>query len=528
MSLAPKLSLLFGAAVLLTIAVTLLFPWLQMAALDQQALLLQAKQVAAAAYQSVDVEALDWQTQQEALQRCWPLLARDLGLPLRTPELVPLVRTTPTSAPPKPDAFQQSALEHFTRHRNALYYWQGEDEQGDFRLALAVRARDAEPLPRLLRGLIDVRLSVTPHLGVWNVVVTALAGASGAVLAVLVFYMVTQRLVLSRVQALRRVAEQVTSGDIEIRSALATGDEFQELGQTFNEMLTHLRAAQDDLRKINRSLDVRLGELAEINVALYESNRVKSDFLANVSHELRTPLASIIGFAELLRDAWENPKADRARLARYSENILTSGRSLLDIINDLLDLAKIEAGKLDLHLSEFSLAELCMDLIDFVRPLADKRNQDLGLELAPELPRCRSDAGKVKQILYNLLSNAVKFTPPGGVIRLRVSAGHGDFVRLTVSDTGPGIPPEQQQAIFEKFHQLDSSRTREYEGTGLGLAITRELAHMLGGRIELESTPGQGATFIVYLPVLTPTPQERPGRRAAEAPSRAGRLPSGQ
>ena len=515
-SLAPKLSLLFGAAVLLTITVTLLFPWLQMTALDEQAALLRAKQVATAARQTVDLEVRDWSAAQEALNRSWPQVTRELGLEddvLRSPpQLVPL--TGQVAADTQVHAgFRFDAVEHLTLHPEAMYYWRLQDRGRRFRLALAVRAPATDPHPGRLRGLLDVQLPMTQSLGVWNVVVTALAGASGAVLAMLVFYLVTQRLVLSRVKALRQVAEQVTRGDLEVRSGITSGDEFEDLGATFNNMLAHLRTAQDDLRKINRSLDVRLGELAEINVGLYESNRLKSDFLANVSHELRTPLASIIGFAELLRDAWGSPDADRARLARYSENILSSGRSLLEIINDLLDLAKMEAGKLELHVSEFSLAELCLDLIDFVHPLADKREQRLTLQQPEDLPRCRSDAGKIKQILYNLLSNAIKFTPKGGAVGLQVARAGEHAVRLAVRDTGPGIPREEQEAIFEKFRQLDSSRTREYEGTGLGLAITKELALILGGHVELHSEPGAGSTFVVELPLRIPDSGPRPGVR---------------
>ena len=283
-----------------------------------------------------------------------------------------------------------------------------------------------------------------------------------------------------------------------MRSEIATGDEFQKLSKTFNEMLAHLCAAQDEQRKINRSLDIRLGELAETNVALYESNRLKGEFLANVTHELRTPLVSIIGFAELLRDAWDSENPDPKRMARYSENIRTSGRSLLEIINDLLDLVKLEAGKMGLHLSEFCLATLCQELVDFVRPLADKQGHTLTLNVSTEI-KVRSDSGKIKQILYNLLSNAIKFTPDGGCVSLDVAGNAGEF-SLTVKDTGPGIAAEDQQLIFEKFRQLDASETREVGGTGLGLAITRDLVSLLGGPIELSSASGEGATFVVRLP----------------------------
>jgi signal transduction histidine kinase len=179
---------------------------------------------------------------------------------------------------------------------------------------------------------------------------------------------------------------------------------------------------------------------------------------------------------------------------------------LLDIINDLLDLAKLEAGKLRLHVTEFDLGEVCQSLIDFLQPIAGKKQQTLRLDLGPDLPRFRSDSGKVRQILYNLLSNALKFTPEGGSIGLRVEAVSASppAASLVVSDTGPGIPEEQWSAIFEKFKQLDSSVTREHGGTGLGLAITRDLVHLLGGRIDLASRVGHGSTFTITLPACVP------------------------
>lgn len=494
--LARKLSLLFGAAALATITVTLLFPWLQMNALDEEALLMQARSVATAACQAVDVRDPDWPAIQAQLARRWPRLAEQSDLPNECPELVPVGA--------QPGGFRAEAMERFVRNPRQRYYWRIQDEGRRFRYAVAIRHEDTDPHPHVLRGIVDVRLPVPRRNAMWNAVVTALAGASGAVLAILVFYTVTQRLVLSPVATLRRVAERVTVEDIEARAVIDTGDEFEDLAKALNDMLGRLKSAQEELRRTNRSLDIRLGELAETNVALYESNRIKSEFLANVSHELRTPLVSIIGFAELLRDAWENPDADRARLRRFSENILSSGRSLLEIINDLLDLTKIEAGKMQIHVVEFSLAELCRDLIDFVRPLADKKQQELSLTVADELPPCRGDSGKIKQILYNLLSNAVKFTPPGGSIALFAEGLDDQRLRLTVRDTGPGIPEEQRHRIFEKFHQLDASKTREHEGTGLGLAITKELVHILGGVIRLESGDTSGAVFVVELPSQVP------------------------
>lgn len=509
--LARKISILFGMGVLLTIGVTLMFPLIQMNALNQEVSLMQAQGIAAAATLLVDLDQPDWGSAQGELEARWPAFARRAGLPAAVPQLV--------AVPVAPGGFRAEAVERLTRNPQQRYCWQRQDEGRVFRYAMAIRGKETDAHPQVLRGIVDVKLkedALSPgsNSAFWNVVVTVLSGASGALLALLVFYLLTQRLVLSPVSILRGLAETVTRGDLEIRADIRSGDEFESLAGAVNDMLAHLRAAQEDLRKTNRSLDVRLGELAETNVALYESNRVKSEFIANVSHELRTPLVSIIGFAELLRDAWDNPAADRARLRRYSDNILTSGRSLLDIINDLLDLAKIEAGKMELHVSEFDLVELAGDLVDFVRPLADKKSQKLTLEAKEPALRMSSDSGKIKQILYNLLSNAVKFTPPEGSVWLTVEAVGAERVRMTVGDTGPGIPADQQQRIFDPFHQVDSSKTREFAGTGLGLAITRELVTGLGGTIRVESAAGAGALFVVEVPAQCRGAAVSPGRRA--------------
>jgi signal transduction histidine kinase len=508
LSLARKLSLLFGTAILLTIGVTLVFPWLHMDALHDETVLLQAKRLACTAEQAVELQGGNWSTAETDLGRRWGGIAADLGLPAQAPHLVGVESIGP-------HGFRREAADHLARATSQLYYWRSQKDDRVFRLAKAVRADHLDVQPGLLLGLIDVQLPIARDAGFWNTVVTILAGASGAVLALLVFYMVTERQVLRPLLSLHSAAEQVTTGALDARASIASGDEFQKLSEAFNDMVSHLRAAEEEQKRINRSLDIRLGELAETNVALYESNRFKSEFLANVSHELRTPLVSIIGFAELLRDAWKNPDCDRRRLARYSENILTSGRSLLELINDLLDLAKIEAGKMDLHIAEFSLSELCRDLVDFVRPLADQRKQRLTLELPDDPLRSRTDSGKVKQVLYNLLSNALKFTPEEGEISL-ISARNGDtHVRLVVRDNGPGIAGANHGTIFEKFRQLDSSKTREYQGTGLGLAITRELVHMLGGIIELESELGQGAVFTVVIPMTLQWDASRTTARSA-------------
>jgi signal transduction histidine kinase len=304
------------------------------------------------------------------------------------------------------------------------------------------------------------------------------------------------------------VALRVADGDLAVRSTVRTGDEFEQLAVNINTMLERLRDSQEDLKKANRLLDEKLGEVAESNVALFEANRLKSEFLANVSHELRTPLTSIIGFAELLREGPSNP--DDAKALRYAENILISGRILLQIINDLLDLAKIEAGRVELAIESVQPREVCETLIDFMQPQADKKTILLEARFDDDLPALFTDHGRLRQILFNLMSNAVKFTPDGGRIWLLATRVDDTHIRVAVRDTGPGIPPEHHELIFEKFRQIDQSATREYHGTGLGLAIAKELTELLGGHIGVESEPKQGATFWIELPTTTPERRDRP------------------
>ncbi len=335
------------------------------------------------------------------------------------------------------------------------------------------------------------------------------AGLVAGLLAIAVFWYITRRIILSPVRLLRNYAEQVSEGDLHIRSEINTGDEFEQLSDVFNTMLENLKKNADQLRMTNKSLDLKLGELAETNVALYEANKIKGEFLANVSHELRTPLNSIVGFAEVLQETLADetgPMNDKRK--RYVANIITSSRRLLDLINDLLDLAKIEAGRMEVHVSGMSVMDTAEGLLNLIRPQAAKRQIDLRLKIEPGIPVVQTDAGKVQQILFNFLSNAVKFTPEGGTITLSanlVESPEGQeptHVRISVSDTGPGIAPEDHERIFDKFTQLAHGVTKEHGGTGLGLTISRDLARLLQGRIELVSDIGRGATFSLIIPLV--------------------------
>ena len=341
-----------------------------------------------------------------------------------------------------------------------------------------------------------------------------LAGLVGSLLAALIFFVILKRLILSPVRRLRRVSEQVQKGDLTARSTLKTGDEFEELSIAFNEMLDRIQRNQQQLQKMNESLDLKVEELAEVNIGLFESGKLKNEFIANVSHELRTPLNSIIGFAELLEGMVADTEDSKAKRLRYLQNILTSGRSLLDMINELLDMAKIEAGRMEVNLESTSIADLLEGLAGIMRPQAKAKDVILTLETAQNLPMVQTDPGKLQQILYNFLSNAIKFTPPNSVVTIRGellgSRTQNESVRISVQDSGPGIPEDMIDMVFEKFRQVDATHTREHAGTGLGLAICRELSELLHGTLSVISSTGEGATFSVTLPIAfapeTPEP----------------------
>src|SRR3954469_3668390 len=324
-------------------------------------------------------------------------------------------------------------------------------------------------------------------------------------------YLIIRYVVVKPVKHLKAVSDAIVANQLNVRSEIHTGDEFEDLSDAFNRMVRHLMDAQEEQKKLNTDLDRRLDELARANMALYESDKAKGDFLSVVSHELRTPLNGIIGFSDVLLSA-SSPLSEKQ--ARWVANIKTSGQQLLTMINDLLDLAKIEAGKMDLRPEEFSAPDFCDSLLPAFRLPAERKGIDLRVQYDPQLGPVRQDAGKLRQILTNLLSNAIKFTPDGGRVVLKAAAD-GDRVVFTVADTGVGIPPDEQERVLEKFRQATpSTLTREHEGTGLGLSIVRELCGLLGGDVTLQSDLGRGSTFTVRLPravtVSAPAPPRRP------------------
>jgi len=335
----------------------------------------------------------------------------------------------------------------------------------------------------------------------WVVVAGLLAG-TGAMVA---FYTIFQRVILRPIRQLRSQVNNIAEGNYDIRSSIQTGDEYERLSEAFNHMLDNLMESQHKLEKANEQLDAKISELSDKNVELFKANKLKGEFLANMSHEFRTPLNAILGFAELLR---EKPAADVEKSKRWAENIISSGRSLLNMINDLLDLAKAEAGKMELRIEKTSVPQLLEGLVAFFSPLTEQKMIKVRLDVAENLPLVQTDSQKVQQILYNLLSNAIKFTPQRGRIQISAVLLDDMAVRISVADTGEGITEEHQRWIFEKFRQLDGSITRRGEGTGLGLAICKQLADLLAATISLKSKPGEGSTFMLDLPVSLKPQQE--------------------
>jgi signal transduction histidine kinase len=232
---------------------------------------------------------------------------------------------------------------------------------------------------------------------------------------------------------------------------------------------------------------------------LREANRLKSEFLANMSHELRTPLNGIIGFSELLVD--EKPGSLNSKQREYLNDVLSNGRHLLQLINDVLDLSKVEAGKMEFFPEPFPLRKAIDEVCATLAPMADEKRIKIRRDVDPAVATVVLDQQKLKQVLFNLLSNAVKFTAAGGDVAIVASLEAADRLRLVVSDTGIGIRREDLGKLFAEFQQLDSSAARLYQGTGLGLALSKKIIESQHGTIGVESEVGTGSSFTVILPL---------------------------
>jgi len=305
----------------------------------------------------------------------------------------------------------------------------------------------------------------------------------------------------------------------EVRAVKAYADEIGSLIDGFNTMLsdiqnrdTALRGANDELQTRTRELEEEIShrkqaqdELLKAKYVAEEASRAKSTFLANMSHELRTPLNAIIGYSEMLEE--EAQDTTTVETVQDLQKIKSAGKHLLALINDVLDLSKIEAGKMGLHLETFDVAGTIEEIVTTLRPAIEKNSNTLRVHLADDVGMMRADITKVRQILFNLLSNACKFTDHGTIsVDVDQSTDGGlDWLRFRVTDTGIGISDKQKKNLFQEFAQADTSIARKYGGTGLGLAITHRFVQLMKGRIGVESQPGEGSIFTVYLPAeVTP------------------------
>ncbi len=488
-SLANKCQLLFGVAVVLIVSAALIGPWLRVGRMIDESELGALRDFAAA----------------------------EAAAP---GDLVVQRISASAAAAIERDEFVEAAFEQFNADESLEEHSESIWDQGDrvYRLARVVRDEAGAP-----ESIVVVRHRAPRAAGrlFLNRLFLLGAGLMAGGLAVLVFYLITTRLILSPVRSLRDTAERIIEGDPEARADIKTGDEFEQLADAFNGMLSGLEEKREQLRSANQSLDLKVSRLEQANLALHEAAKLKGDFIAAVSHELRTPLNSIIGFAELLQEiAQRDLRADQTqddeewhKRKRYLDNIVAAGRSLLEMINELLDMAKIEAGKMDLHVELMNVSEACDGLIALIRPQAERKRITVLYETSgsraggaiDETPIIETDPRKFQQVVFNFLSNAVKFTPEGGSVTLRserLIAGDGEArVRVSVIDTGPGIARADQERIFEKFTQIESGHTRLHAGTGLGLAIARELTQMIQGEIQLISEEGRGSMFSLIVPL---------------------------
>jgi signal transduction histidine kinase len=329
------------------------------------------------------------------------------------------------------------------------------------------------------------------------------------------------------------ILDAQTDPDYELRDALKVGDYHTMLGVpllregnligVFGLSRKTIRAFTDKQIELVTTFadqaviaieNVRLfDEIQEKSQQLAEASQHKSQFLANMSHELRTPLNAIIGVSEMLREDAEALKQDVEPLDR----VLGAGRHLLALINDILDLSKIEAGRMELHLESFALVPLIDGVIKTIEPLAAKNGNQVAVHCDAAIGTMHADQMRLRQALLNLMSNANKFTDRGTIT---INAGHrqengGDWITLAVTDTGIGMTPEQMGKLFQEFSQASSSTASKYGGTGLGLVISRRFCQMMGGDITVKSEPGRGSTFTIRLPRIVEAPKEVAGAQPA-------------
>ena len=352
--------------------------------------------------------------------------------------------------------------------------------------------------------------------GITRLAVIALCVVIAAIIVLSFIAVFLSKNITRPVRELATAANRITTtGNLDEQIPITSQDEVGELTASFNGMIMALRKTRMALehwnRELERKVDARTQELTrsnekleQINDQLERANLHKTQFLANMSHELRTPLNAIIGFSEVLQDQLFGELNERQ--VRYVNNISSSGRHLLNLVNDVLDLSKVEAGKMELHWEELAVPQCISEVITQLGTLAAKKELALQSEVEPGLDTIVADRSRFRQILYNLVSNAIKFTPQNGRVEIRGRIDCTDLANrmavFEVADTGIGINEDDLEKIFDSFQQVDSSYSRQYQGTGLGLALTRKLVEMHGGKIVVTSEPGVGSTFSFTIPLV--------------------------
>jgi signal transduction histidine kinase/CheY-like chemotaxis protein len=341
----------------------------------------------------------------------------------------------------------------------------------------------------------------------------------GASLIAFLFSSRLQRVISNPVLSLAHTAKVVSERkDYSLRAEKRTDDEIGFLIDRFNEMLTQIEEHEKEIQEVNE-------QLVQSEQRARAATQAKSHFLANMSHELRTPLNAIIGYSEMLQE--EAQDSGQESFIPDLKKINRSGRHLLDLINDVLDLSKIEAGKMELYLETFDIPNLLEDVSTTVQLLMQKNSNTLEVRCPANLGAMRADMTKVRQSLFNLLSNASKFTKNGKITleaAREISPPKADWIVFRVSDTGIGMTPEQQDRVFEAFSQADSATARDFGGTGLGLTITKTFCRMMGGDVALTSEPGKGTTFTIRLPteVREPKAESAAASESSAAPNMEG------
>ena len=341
----------------------------------------------------------------------------------------------------------------------------------------------------------------------------------GASLIAFLFSSRLQRVISNPVLSLAHTAKVVSERkDYSLRAEKRTDDEIGFLIDRFNEMLTQIEEHEKEIQEVNE-------QLVQSEQRARAATQAKSHFLANMSHELRTPLNAIIGYSEMLQE--EAQDSGQESFIPDLKKINRSGRHLLDLINDVLDLSKIEAGKMELYLETFDIPNLLEDVSTTVQLLVQKNSNTLEVRCPANLGAMRADMTKVRQSLFNLLSNASKFTKNGKITleaAREISPTKADWIVFRVSDTGIGMTTEQQDRVFEAFSQADSATARDFGGTGLGLTITKTFCRMMGGDVALTSEPGKGTTFTIRLPteVREPKAESAAASESSAAPNMEG------